>query len=191
MPAVCSVCYHTFKHKYGLDQVQQKSRLIFYKRRKKGLSICQILDPYFPSIGPIFPKYWTHIFEVLDPYLPRRTNCPRSDCVELLLESLDKHMEEEGGWIIIMITRPWPAFGRQGLEGSSFEYSYTRLASRLRRSARSGIMTLGKDKSPSLLEPSNLPAFRPSNLPTFPKTQCLKTGEIVFLPFLDTFQKCL
>ena len=21
MPAVCSVCYHTFKHKYGLDQV--------------------------------------------------------------------------------------------------------------------------------------------------------------------------
>ena len=45
-------------------------------------------------------------------------------------------------------TRPWPAFGRQGLVGSSFEYSYTRLASRLRRSARSVIMTLGKDKTP-------------------------------------------
>ena len=50
--------------------------------------------------------------------------------------------------IFIVITRPWPAFGRQGLVGSSFEYSYTRLASGLRRSARSGIMTLGKDKTP-------------------------------------------
>ena len=80
--------------------------------------------------------------------------------------------------IIIIITRPWPAFGRQGLVGSSSEYSYTRLASRLRRSARSGIMTLGKDKSPSLLEPSNLPTFRPSNLPTFPKRQCPETGEL-------------
>ncbi len=50
--------------------------------------------------------------------------------------------------LIIIITRPWPAFGRQGLVGSSFEYSYTRLASRLRRSARSGIMTFGKDKTP-------------------------------------------
>ena len=69
--------------------------------------------------------------------------------------------------IIIIITRPWPAFGRQGLVGSSFEYSYTRLASRLRRSARSGIMTLGKDKTPSLLEPSDLPAFQHSNIPTF------------------------
>ena len=64
-----------------------------------------------------------------------------------------------GGWwmktsgvplLIIIITRPWPAFGRQGLVGSSFEYSYTRLASRLRRSARSGIMTLGKDKTPKV-----------------------------------------
>ena len=88
--------------------------------------------------------------------------------------------------LIIMFTRPWPAFGRQGLVGSSFEYSYTRIASRLRRSARSGIMTLGKDKTPSLLEPSNLsifqpsnlPTFRPSNLPTFPKRQCLETGRI-------------
>ena len=53
--------------------------------------------------------------------------------------------------IIIIITRPWPAFGRQGLVGLSFEYSYTRLASRLRRSARSGLLTLGKDKTPSLL----------------------------------------
>ena len=78
--------------------------------------------------------------------------------------------------IIIIITRPWPAFGRQGLVGSSFEYSYTRLASRLRRSARSGIMTLGKDKTPLLLKPSNFTTFRPSwgndktnyfNLPTF------------------------
>ena len=34
-------------------------------------------------------------------------------------------------------TRLWPAFGRQSLVWSSFEYSYTRLASRLRRSARS------------------------------------------------------
>ena len=42
---------------------------------------------------------------------------------------------------IIIITRPWPAFGRQGLVGSSFEYSYTHLALRLRRSAQSGIMT--------------------------------------------------
>ena len=66
----------------------------------------------------------------------------------------------------------------QGLVGSSFEYSYTRLSSRLRRSARSGIMTLGKDKTPSLLEPSNLPIFQPSNLPTFPKRQCLETGEL-------------
>ena len=66
--------------------------------------------------------------------------------------------------IIIIITRPWPAFGRQGLVGSSFEYSYTRLASRLRRSAQSRIMTLGKDKTPSLLEPSNLPIFQPSHL---------------------------
>ena len=102
---------------------------------------------------------------------------------------------------IIILTRPWPAFGRQGLVGSSFEYSYTRLASRLRRSARSGIMTLGKDKTPSLLEPSNLPifqpsnipTFRPSNLPTFPKRQCLETGELTkFLTFqpsdLPTFQ---
>ena len=24
MPAVCSVCYHTFKHKYGLDQVETR-----------------------------------------------------------------------------------------------------------------------------------------------------------------------
>ena len=79
-------------------------------------------------------------------------------------------------FFIIIITRPWPAFGRQGLVGSSFEYSYTRLASRLRRSARSGIMTLGKDKTPLLLEPSNFTTFRPSwgndktnyfNLPTF------------------------
>ena len=78
--------------------------------------------------------------------------------------------------IIIIITRPWLAFGRQGLVGSSFEYSYTHLASRLRRSARSGIMTLGKDKTPLLLEPSNFTTFRPSwgndktnyfNLPTF------------------------
>ena len=69
--------------------------------------------------------------------------------------------------IIIIITRPWPAFGRQGLVGSSFEFSYTRLASRLRRSARSGIMTLGKDKTPPLLEPSNLPIYQPSNIPTF------------------------
>ena len=38
-----------------------------------------------------------------------------------------------------------------GLVGSSFEYNYTRLASRLRRSARSGLLTLGKDKTPSLL----------------------------------------
>ena len=53
--------------------------------------------------------------------------------------------------IIVIITRPWPAFGRQGLVGSLFEYSYTRLASRLRRSARSGLLTLGKDKTPSLL----------------------------------------
>ena len=50
--------------------------------------------------------------------------------------------------------------------GSSFEYSYTCLASRLRRSARSGIMTLGKDKTPSLLEPSDLPTFQYSNLQT-------------------------
>ena len=47
--------------------------------------------------------------------------------------------------IIIINTRPWPAFGRQGLVGSSFEYSYTRLASRLRRSARSKIMTMYLD----------------------------------------------
>ena len=48
--------------------------------------------------------------------------------------------------IIIIITRPWPAFGRQGLVGSSFEYSYTRLASRLRRSARSGIITVTENE---------------------------------------------
>ena len=104
--------------------------------------------------------------------------------------------------VIIIVTRPWPAFGRQGLVGSSFEYSYTRLASRLRRSARSGIMTLGKDKTPSLLEPSNLPifqpsniptfqssnlpTFRPSNLPTFPKRQCLETGELT--KFFEYFE---
>ena len=43
--------------------------------------------------------------------------------------------------VIIIITRPWPAFGRQGLVGSSLEYSYTCLASRLGRSAWSEIMT--------------------------------------------------
>ena len=43
------------------------------------------------------------------------------------------------GW-----TRAWPAYGRQGLVGSSFKYSYIRLALRLRRSARSEIMTWGK-----------------------------------------------
>ena len=59
--------------------------------------------------------------------------------------------------IIIIITA--------GLVGSSFEYSYTRLALRLRRSARSEIMTWGNDKTPSFLEPLNLhylnhPAFQ-------------------------------
>ena len=49
--------------------------------------------------------------------------------------------------ILIIITRPWPAIGRQGPVGSSFEYSYTRLASRLRRSARSKIMTMYLDYS--------------------------------------------
>ena len=47
--------------------------------------------------------------------------------------------------LLIIITRPWLAFGRQGLVGSSFEYSYTCLASRLRRSARSEIITWGND----------------------------------------------
>ena len=41
--------------------------------------------------------------------------------------------------IIIIITRPWPAFGRQGLVGSSFENSYTRLASPRARGARLGL----------------------------------------------------
>ena len=93
--------------------------------------------------------------------------------------------------------RPWPAFGRQGLVGSSFEYSYTRLASRLRRSAGSGIMTWGNDKTnyfnlPTLrpsnfptFRPSNLPTFRPSNLPTFQPSN-LPTFKLSNLP---TFHK--
>ena len=91
---------------------------------------------------------------------------------------------------IIIITRPWPAFGWQGLVGSSFEYSYTRLASRLRRSARSWIMTWGNDKTnyfnlPTFqpfdlptFQPSNLPTFRPSNLPIFQPSSFL-----IFQPF--------
>ena len=47
----------------------------------------------------------------------------------------DKHTDRQ--LLLYINHRPWPAFGRQGLVGSSFEYSYTRLASRLRRSARS------------------------------------------------------
>ena len=102
--------------------------------------------------------------------------------------------------ITIIITRPWTAFGRQGLVGLSFEYSYTRLALRLRRLARSGIMTLGKDKTPSLLEPfnlpifqhSNIPTFRPSNLPAFPKRQCLETGKLTkFFEYFKGFCRFL
>ena len=70
---------------------------------------------------------------------------------------------------IIIITRPAglrPA-GLDGnpIMGSSFEYSYTRLASRLRRSAQWNCLETGDMIKP--LEPSNLPTFQPSNLPTF------------------------
>ena len=115
---------------------------------------------------------------------------------------------------IFIGTRPWPALGRQGLVGSLFEYSYTCLASRLRRLARSEIMTSGKDKTPSLLEPSNIPIFQPfpkvsrnrrNNKiswkviiwrdfvvslfqDTFEYRKCLKTGELT--KFFEYFKGC-
>ena len=84
---------------------------------------------------------------------------------------------------VIIVTRPWPAFGRQGLVGSLFEYSYTRLASRLQRSARSEIMTLGNDKIP--FQPSDLLIFQPfqkvlemgARKNSLEYEKCLETGE--------------
>ena len=59
-------------------------------------------------------------------------------------------------------TRPWPAFGPGAQIGSSFEYSYTRLASRLRRSAWWKCLETGEVAKP--LKPCNL-----LNLETFSK----------------------
>ena len=78
-------------------------------------------------------------------------------------------------------TRPWPAFGRQGLVGSSGGYTYhgvqfSRLASRLRRSARS--------KSVEKWKKRNFSYSR-----TIEK--CLEMGETQFLLFIGTFKKCL
>ena len=44
---------------------------------------------------------------------------------------------------------------------------FSRLASRLRRSARSTIMTWGNDKTPWTFQHSSLPTFLPSSHPTF------------------------
>ena len=78
--------------------------------------------------------------------------------------------------VIIIITRPWPAFGRQGLVGSSGGYTYhgyTSHASPRACGARLGLqLWLGETKQNKTpwtlnLEHSNLPTFLPSSLPTF------------------------
>ena len=77
--------------------------------------------------------------------------------------------------------------------GSSFEYSYTRLASRLRRSARWKCLETGDMIKPlehsNLLtfQPSNLPTFQPSNLPTFHPSYL--TTFVIQLYNLPTFSK--
>ena len=45
-------------------------------------------------------------------------------------------------------TRPWPAFGRRAKMGPLFEYSYTRLASHLWRSARWKCLETGEMTNP-------------------------------------------
>ena len=84
------------------------------------------------------------------------------------------------GWcillnIVIIVTRPKPAFGRRAKMGSSFEYSYTCLASRLRRSSRWKCLETGEMTKP--LEPCNI----------FQK--CLETGETTNSLEIMTFFK--
>ena len=77
-------------------------------------------------------------------------------------------------FIIIIITRPWPAFGRQGLVGSSGGYTYhgytyhgyTSHASPRACGARLGLQ-LWHGEMTKPLEHSSIPTFLPSSLPTF------------------------
>ena len=76
-------------------------------------------------------------------------------------------------------TRPWPAFGWQGLVGWSgrvhlSRVHFSRLASRLRRSAQSNCARI-------------VGICRV--IPPFEK--CLEMGETHFFLFIDTFEKCL
>ena len=111
--------------------------------------------------------------------------------------------------IIIIITRPWPAFGRQGLVGSSGGYTYhgyTYHASLGACDARLGqivhelvelcknsnaltfqpfLKVSGNRGNDKTLEPSNLPfnlpTFQPSNLSTFQPSN-LSTFQLSNLP---------
>ena len=83
-----------------------------------------------------------------------------------------EHHLLSGGFIQIKIlirTRPWPAFGRQGLVGSSGGYTYhgyTSHASPRACGARLGLQ-LWLRETTKPLQHSNLPTFLPSSLPTF------------------------
>ena len=102
-------------------------------------------------------------------------------------------------------TRPWPAFGRQDLVGSSFEYSYT-------PAALGSVWNydFGNGQNPFItwtFQRSDLPTFQPSDLPTFqpfPKVswnrgnnkihwKVIISRDFVISLFPDTFEyrKCL
>ena len=74
--------------------------------------------------------------------------------------------------------------------GSSFEYTYTRLASRLRRSARWKCLETGEMTKPLETSnlPFNLPTFQPFNLPTFQPSN-LSTFQPFNLSTLQPFPK--
>ena len=127
------------------------------------------------------------------PQLQVRSN-HKDDCYRILVpkwqvQSILQCLSDPSGTdltvvFIIIITRPWPAFGRQGLVGSSGGYTYhgyTSHASPRACGARLGLqLWLGETKQNKTpwtlnLEHYNLPTFLPSSLPTFQ-------------PFIPTFQ---
>ena len=95
MPAVCSVCYHTFKHKYGLDQVgaanTANTNTNMYSKYSKTIS-------YHPTKGP--PCDWDGKY-LMDPTRQEDELSEIRLCGALAGELGEAH--GRGRWIIISI----------------------------------------------------------------------------------------
>ena len=152
--------YLLFPPEHPIDHLRSKSN----RERVFPKAYVLIHDIYMADLWLIYDWYMADIWLIYDWYMTRSSN---TRSYTLWSKALSCILVVKEGWILQFYPIDLSSIHSSSYL-SSFEYSNTRLAYCLRRSFRSGIMTLGKGQNLFItwtFQHSNLPIF-----PTFPKS---------------------